>query len=172
MHFSPFLFQLRFQWPRSVITTSTRLFCCCLLWYHQKLIKHDRRIVMQEIIDTEKIAVNESSVFHQPFPPPYYVTYFSKGSYVHECFGYFQNNRSLDIWYHWSFIFWQKQLRCMYHLYSFQAGVPRFGLSIDCVKSVQIRTFFWSPHLDTFHAVLPRNTSWPTTFELQFWWTF
>ena len=35
---------------------------------------------MQEIIDTEKIAVNESSVFHQPFPPPYYVTYFSKGS--------------------------------------------------------------------------------------------
>ena len=105
MHFSPFLFQLRFQWPRSVITTSTRLFCCCLLWYHQKLIKHDRRIVMQEIIDTEKIAVNESSVFHQPFPPPYHVTYFSKGSYVHECFGYFQNNRSLDIWYHWSFIF-------------------------------------------------------------------
>ena len=52
---------------------------------------------MQEIIDTEKIAVNESSVFHQPVPPPYYVTYFSKGSYVHECFGYFQNNRSLDI---------------------------------------------------------------------------
>ena len=35
---------------------------------------------MQEIIDTGQIAVNESRVFHQSFPPPYYVTYFSKGS--------------------------------------------------------------------------------------------
>ena len=35
---------------------------------------------MQEIIDAEKIAMNESGVFHQPFPLLYYVTYFSKGS--------------------------------------------------------------------------------------------